>query len=282
MGSNHSSSANLNKNQKKLTKNYSGNNGKFEERDIDNINNKNNKSKKSDKKVQTKFEWNEGGNMVWLTGNFVNWNKFYPMKKTDKGNFELTLSLPYGVYKYKFKVDDEWKYSHQFPYIKEHGVVNNIIDTTLLKKLKEKEEISDSSTSPKEEVTSDEQQQKDKKEKNEKKDKNHNHSPKSPLLTNSPNPPTSPTKSTRTNSNPNNVVNINNIKTIYANYFPLKNEMNTDAPTTPNMYTHFFNLDFNTNQHCIGKKLFLHRVEKNMLSENRAYKDIGNLPHVNV
>ena len=115
-----------------------------EEQNIDNIKNifleekeKNKKPKSNISGVETlkvpvTFEWDGGGNNVYVTGNFCNWKQFFLMKKDENGKFILNLNLPKGKYQYKFKVDEIWKFNDKFPTINENGNINNIIDTTNL------------------------------------------------------------------------------------------------------------------------------------------------------
>ena len=81
-------------------------------------------------KVPVTFEWDGGGNNVYVTGNFCNWKQFFLMKKEDNGKFILNLTLPKGKHQYKFKVDGIWKFNDKFPTINENGNINNIIDTS--------------------------------------------------------------------------------------------------------------------------------------------------------
>ena len=80
--------------------------------------------------IDTKFEWDEGGNVVYVTGSFCEWNKFYLMNKNDEGKYSITIPLPRGFHQYKFKVDDVWTYSKKQPKFEDNGNVNNCIDTT--------------------------------------------------------------------------------------------------------------------------------------------------------
>ena len=47
---------------------------------------------------------------VFLAGNFNNWdvNKI-PMKKANKGTWEVSFALPPGRYEYRFWVNGEWQ-----------------------------------------------------------------------------------------------------------------------------------------------------------------------------
>ncbi len=44
-----------------------------------------------DFKIPTSFEWNDGGNVVYITGNFSNWTQWFMMNKIDKNKFQLNL-----------------------------------------------------------------------------------------------------------------------------------------------------------------------------------------------
>ena len=108
---------------------------------IDNVNeNIEKEEKKDDKKdekkeekseeIKTLFEWDGDGELVYLTGSFCDWKKFYKMTKNENGIFSVTLSLPRGFHQYKFKVDENWVYSKNLPKFEDNGNVNNFIDTT--------------------------------------------------------------------------------------------------------------------------------------------------------
>ena len=80
----------------------------------------------------TTFEWDNGGNSVFVTGSFCQWKQFFLMKKDSSKNFVLNLNLPRGIHQYKFKVDGEWKYNPKFPICNDGGNINNYLDTTNL------------------------------------------------------------------------------------------------------------------------------------------------------
>ena len=86
-------------------------------------------SKNSDK-IPTTFEWDNGGENVYVTGSFCDWKLFFLMKKNEKGIYYLTLNLPKGNHKYKFKVDNQWKFNEKFPTCNDSGYINNYLDTT--------------------------------------------------------------------------------------------------------------------------------------------------------
>lgn len=89
-----------------------------------------NYNKIASNKIPITFEWELGGNTVYLTGNFCHWNQFFLMDKNPNGKNVLTLYLNKGLIQYKFKVDDEWRYNEKFPVIDDNGNKNNYIDTT--------------------------------------------------------------------------------------------------------------------------------------------------------
>lgn len=88
-------------------------------------------TKLSSDKIPVTFEWNEGGNSVYVTGDFCNWKHDFLMQKISSNLYSLTLNLPKGLIQYKFKVGNEWKYNDKFPtMIDSKGYKNNYIDTT--------------------------------------------------------------------------------------------------------------------------------------------------------
>ena len=180
-------------------------------------------------KIPTLFEWKEGGNIVYVTGSFCGWSQFFIMNKNKEGVFQLSLELPRGYHQYKFKVDNEWKYSTLYPQNNDNGNVNNYVDTTNW-------EV------PKKEVKAEKKEVKAK-----------------------------PTKTTGRAG-----------RDTYSQYYPIKGDLNTDAPPIPQHYINSFNIDHNTRQHLIGNNKYLNRPEQNLLSENNSFKQIGKPPHVNL
>jgi hypothetical protein len=50
-------------------------------------------------KVQTNFEWKEGGSQVYLTGSFCNWNQKFLMTQNVLGNkFEINLVRFFSIF----------------------------------------------------------------------------------------------------------------------------------------------------------------------------------------
>ena len=76
-----------------------------------------------------KFYWNEGGNEVFITGSFCEWDKRLKMRKNKNNIFEIELFLPKGKFEFKFIVDGLWRCSSNYQQIKDNrGNSNNFID----------------------------------------------------------------------------------------------------------------------------------------------------------
>jgi 5'-AMP-activated protein kinase regulatory beta subunit len=106
--------------------------------------------------VPTLFKWNGGGNTVYLSGSFNNWQGKILMQRTitntnnsnsnsannngtstntnpsqtnNTNEFQLYIDIPPGTHQYKFIVDEEWRVNPDQPTTTNpQGVVNNIID----------------------------------------------------------------------------------------------------------------------------------------------------------
>ena len=103
------------------------------------------KEKKKEKiiknnEIETKFEWDEKGDIIYVTGSFCDWNKFFLMTKNNDGKYSIILPLPRGFHQYKFKVDGIWTYSQTQPKFEDNGNVNNYIDTRDYYNLNEEKE----------------------------------------------------------------------------------------------------------------------------------------------
>ena len=73
-------------------------------------------SEKNNNKISVTFEWTGGGNSVYLSGSFCNWNQLFLMQKNSEGKYILKLDITKGLIQYKFKVDNEWKINTAFYY----------------------------------------------------------------------------------------------------------------------------------------------------------------------
>ena len=180
-------------------------------KEIDIIQKNNNENENNDNisnEIRTEFYWDEGGNTIYITGSFCNWEKFLIMEKNEKGIYTKTLMLPPGFYQYKFKVDDNWAYSKKQPKFEDNnGNVNNFIDTTNY-------ENSNQNKNEEKKVKSNKDNKDLKKIKEEKQ------------------------KKVKRNSSNNSIGNINNSN--YSTYIPLKGELSIKPLSLPGLYkTHY-------------------------------------------
>ena len=225
-------------------------------------NEKNNESGKKMEKIEeieTKFEWDGSGKLVYVTGSFCEWKKFYIMTKNDQGIFSLTLSLPRGFHQYKFKVDDNWTYSKTHPKYEDNGNVNNFIDTTdynnidyednidnndgkdlesnKVNEANENEDIKKDKGKEKEK-DKDKHKKKEKKDKKEKKEKNKKEE--------------SPNVEKKRNST---ILSVNFLNSLnyYTIYYPLKSEFNEKSLSLPGLYKTCFILNEDFKEQGIRK-----------------------------
>lgn len=264
MGSNHSSNS-KGKNGKKSKSKGSNNNSD------NNINENISKdSLISEDKTIIKFEWKEGGNEVYISGNFEDTQKEYKMNKKEDSTFEFEIKLKNGIYKYRYKVDGQWNYSKNETTQEDNGQIYNIIDTKTYKKTDNNLVLIFENSK--------------KVESNIKKKVNTNN-------TNNTNNTANTTDSNSTNKTINSqettkrykrnkLDNPTKGKNNYSTDIPSRSEMNPNAPAAPQYYLHTFNIDFYSNQNNIGKIKFLKQNEENLLSENNSYKKLSVLPHV--
>ena len=71
----------------------------------------------------------EGGNKVLLTGDFVEWNTYFELKKDElSDSFSITLALPQKQIQFKFIVDGQWKCSSNYQIVSDnnHNLNNHI------------------------------------------------------------------------------------------------------------------------------------------------------------
>lgn len=190
-------------------------------------------------RIPVTFEWDKGGNNVYVTGNFCNWNQFFLMKKDKNGKFNLNLNLPKGIYQYKFKVDEEWEYNEKFPTCNENGFINNYIDTNNLQN--EPKIIEETTNTRNSTNTTD----------------NNDYS-----------------KISKKSKNYSYLKQKN-----YTNYIPNKDEMKEKIPELPIQYKSCININLFSNQNNIGNKKFIRIRERNILSDNFSFKNIEIIHH---
>lgn len=189
--------------------------------------------------IPTTFEWDNGGNNVYLIGSFCKWNQFFLMKKISTGSFILTLNLPRGNHEYKFKVDNQWKYNHKYPTCNNNGNINNYLDTTKweITVINNDEGITAQSTN------------------------------------------NTDTNYDSSNKNLEKIKNEYISKMKYSNKIPDKDEFSEKIPALPEHYQTCKNINLFSNQKYIGNKKLLEINEKDILSSNLSYKKIENVHH---
>ena len=199
-------------------------------------------------KLPVTFEWDNGGNNVYVTGSFCGWKQYFLMKKEENGKFVLNLNLPKGKYQYKFKVDEIWKYNDKFPIYNDNGNINNIIDTTNWQLTSENVEGNATRSSTSNAINNDNNDTNSKSKKNLKQNKNKLFRQKT-----------------------------------YCTYIPKRDEFNGKV-----IHMTFKSKScLNINRNKIGNNKFILIREKNILSDNISYKKIDvaqntDIDHLNV
>lgn len=80
--------------------------------------------------VPTVFRWEHGGQQVFITGTFNNWEKQIPMHRSG-ADFTYIHNLQKGKHAFKFIVDDEWRFApDQHTVADIEGRINNFIDVS--------------------------------------------------------------------------------------------------------------------------------------------------------
>ncbi|XP_046849131.1 5'-AMP-activated protein kinase subunit beta-2-like isoform X2 [Xenia sp. Carnegie-2017] len=76
--------------------------------------------------VPTMFKWENGGNIVYLSGSFNEWNSRIPLHGSN-GEFFTIIELHEGDHEYKFFVDGHWVHDPNAPTTNDNfGGRNNI------------------------------------------------------------------------------------------------------------------------------------------------------------
>jgi len=84
--------------------------------------------------VPTVFNWNHGGQEVYLIGTFTNWQEKITMRQSHN-DFTCIQGLPPGLYHYRYIVDGKWQTDPSQPMETDsNGEVNNIIEIKAQKK----------------------------------------------------------------------------------------------------------------------------------------------------
>jgi len=80
--------------------------------------------------VPTAFKWSNGGERVFVTGSFNNWQGKIMMHRNEHNpqEFVLVLDIPPGTHQYKFIVDEQWRLNEASPTVQHQGVTNNVVE----------------------------------------------------------------------------------------------------------------------------------------------------------
>lgn len=80
--------------------------------------------------VPTAFKWSHGGERVFVTGGFNNWQGKIAMHRNEDNpkEFVLVIDIPPGSHQYKFIVDEEWQLNPDSPKVICNGVTNNVVE----------------------------------------------------------------------------------------------------------------------------------------------------------
>jgi len=191
-------------------------------------------------RIPVTFEWDNGGNNVYVTGSFCNWKQFFLMKKDENGKFNLSLNLPKGNYQYKFKVDNEWKYNEKYPICNETGFINNYIDTTNWEIIEERTTEANTSN-----ITDNEK---------------------------------SKSKKSFAKSKNSSFLKQKKYSNYIPNNDELKETKET-IPELPLQYITYNNINLFSRQHYIGNSKYFKIHEQNLLSDNLSFKRIGIINH---
>lgn len=80
--------------------------------------------------VPTAFKWSHGGERVFVTGGFNDWQGKIMMHRNEDNpkEFVLVIDIPPGTHQYKFIVDDEWRLNRDSPIVKCDDIENNYVE----------------------------------------------------------------------------------------------------------------------------------------------------------
>lgn len=80
--------------------------------------------------VPTAFKWSGGGERVFVTGSFNNWQGKIMMHKNEDNpqEFVLVIDIAPGLHQYKFIVDDDWRINNDLPTVGSGQEKSNVVD----------------------------------------------------------------------------------------------------------------------------------------------------------
>ena len=196
---------------------------------------------KTESEVQNKnlirFYWREGGNEVFITGSFCEWSKRFKMYKNKNDIFEVELFLAKGLYQFKFIVDNIWRCSSDYPQMKDaQGIYNNYIESSNINTIN---------------------------------NLNHNYNKnviKENIISNF----------TKEKIQIVQKESIDELKKKYSNIYPNREQLNPEAPKTPDVLEISLDFNDNSNQKYLGNKEFL---EFSIINFDDSFKNILQLFH---
>ena len=235
-----------------------------------------NKSRSSQKNIKNKknetqpvtFQWEkEEKEVVYLTGSFCNWKQFFIMPKYNN-LYSLTLPLPKALHKFKFRINDNFVVSKNYPVMKDGDNNCNYIDTT------------ETTATSKNKSKSKSKSKKSMKKNETDEENNNNISNSSDSSSSSFNEELEDEEAIYLKKRKKRIKKMKKKK--YCQIYPKKVSLNNYAPDIPYSYNYMYNIDVISSQKLIGKRKYYEPKENNILGDNCSYKKIGVLPAVEI
>ena len=192
---------------------------------------------KTESEVQNKnlikFFWREGGNEVFITGSFCDWSKRFKMYKNRNDIFEVELFLTKGLYQFKFIVDNIWRCSSDYPQTKDdQGIYNNFIESSNINMINNLKSSLNKSINKENVIINNFSQEKNQIVKRE---------------------------------------SIDELKKNYSNIYPYREQLNPEAPKTPDVLEISLDFNENSNQKYLGNNEFF---EFSIINFDYSFKNI--------
>ena len=214
------------------------------------------------------FQWEkEEKEVVYLTGSFCNWKQFFIMPKYNN-LYSLTLPLPKALHKFKFRINDNFVVSKNYPVMKDGDNNCNYIDTT------------ETTATSKNKSKSKSKSKKSMKKNETDEENNNNISNSSDSSSSSFNEELEDEEAIYLKKRKKRIKKMKKKK--YCQIYPKKVSLNNYAPDIPYSYNYMYNIDVISSQKLIGKRKYYEPKENNILGDNCSYKKIGVLPAVEI
>jgi hypothetical protein len=229
--------------------------------------NKSNKKLKKNK-VETcpiTFEWEkEEKEIVYLTGSFCSWKQFFIMPKTNN-KYILTLPLPRGYYKYKFRINDIFYINKNYPTTQDGDNICNYADTSIDQQTPVKNNLKKKFSENTDESDNEKISEKSSENSYSKSNSFEDLEDEDEIICRKRRKKTKKMK-----------------KIKYSQIYPKRINLNNYAPDIPYSYNYIYNIDVISKQRDIGKIKYYEPKENNILGDNCSYKKIGVLPAVEI